>query len=348
MYSRREFGQVVLAGVPLALFLGSKINATVNGVKLGAITFSFHDMPNVVGRDHVKMVIEDCKRSGVGLIELMCNHVEPVSEYQVQAAAGRGRGAGSRSAPGTGRGGPGSASVATDTGAGRGADTRKENLSPEALKARDALRHWRLSTPMSLFTAIKKRFSDAGIVLYAYCVNGMGADFTDEEIDKMFEQAKTLGVATISSSTTLDTAQKLVPFVEKHKFTVAFHGHDNVTDPNQFCTPNSFHKAMEMSKYFRINLDIGHFVAANFDPIQFIQKNHERITHLHMKDRIKNHGADLPWGQGQTPIKEVLVLLRENHYPIPALVELAYPVPPGSDCVRAVGKCMDYMKQILA
>jgi sugar phosphate isomerase/epimerase len=327
MYSRREFGQVILAGMPLAFLFRGNITRTANGVRLGAITFSFHDLPNIAGLDHVDGVIEDCKGCGVGLIELMCNHVEPVSEYQVQAMSGRGRDA----SPGGGGG----------RGGARG-------TSLEALKARDDLRQWRLSTPMSHFVDIKNKFDAAGIVLYAYCVNGMGADFTDEEIDKMFEQAKTLGVATISTSTTLDVAQKLVPFVERHKFTVAFHGHDDVTDPNQFATPGSFHKAMTMSKYFRINLDVGHFVAANFDPIPFIQENHERITHIHMKDRMKNHGAELPWGQGQTPIKEVLILLKEHRYPIPVEVELAYPVPVGSNCVQEVAKCMAYMKQSLA
>src|SRR5580692_4215630 len=88
MYSRREFGQFVLSGVPLAFLLRGKIDPVVHGVKLGAITYSFHDMPNVVGQDHIQAVIDDCKGSGVGLLELMSNHCEPVSEFQARRGAG--------------------------------------------------------------------------------------------------------------------------------------------------------------------------------------------------------------------------------------------------------------------
>jgi sugar phosphate isomerase/epimerase len=347
MHSRREFGQFVLGGLPLALLLRGKIDPVVGGVKLGAITYSFHDMPNVVGEDHVQAVIDDCKGCGVGLLELMSNHCEPVSEFQAR------RGAGPAPSPGpaANKATPAPAASGVANGAGNspaagGAQGR--GRSPEAQKARDALREWRLSTPMSHFEQIKKKLADAGIVVYAYTVNGMGADFTSDEIDKMFEQAKTLGATTISSSTTLDVAEKLVPFAEKHQFPVAFHNHEDIADPNQFATPDSFSKAMAMSKFFRINLDIGYITGSNFDAVSFIKQNHERITHLHVKDRKKNLGPSMPWGQGDTPIKEVLTLLKSSHYPIPALVELSYPVPPDSNCVEEVAKCMDYMKRLLA
>ncbi|HEY6467617.1 MAG TPA: TIM barrel protein [Candidatus Acidoferrales bacterium] len=216
------------------------------------------------------------------------------------------------------------------------------------MKARESLREWRLATPMSHFEGIRKKLNDAGIVVYAYTVNGMGADYTDDEIDKMFEQAKTLGAVTISSSTTLDVAQKLVPFAEKHQFPVAFHNHEEINDPNQFARPESFYKAMAMSKWFRINLDIGYITGSNYDAVGFIQQNHGRITHLHMKDRKKDLGPSVPWGEGDTPIKQVLTLLKTSRYPIPALVELSYPVPPDSNCTKEVAKCMAYMKAALA
>ena len=39
---------------------------------------------------------------------------------------------------------------------------------------------------------------------------------------------------------------------------------------------------------------------------------HDRITGLHLKDRRINGGPNVPWGQGDTPIKEVLQLLAEG------------------------------------
>jgi sugar phosphate isomerase/epimerase len=138
----------------------------------------------------------------------------------------------------------------------------------------------------------------------------------------------------------------VVPFAEKHKMIVAMHGHSDTKDPNQFSTPQSFAKALEMSKYYRINLDIGHFTAAGFDPVDFIEKNHSKIVLLHLKDRKKNDGPNVPWGEGDTPIKEVLVLLKTKRYPIPAFIEYEYEGKGTSE--QEVAKCLEYSKAALA
>ena len=93
-----------------------------------------------------------------------------------------------------------------------------------------------------------------------------------------------------------------------------------------------------------MNLDIGHFTAANFDPIPYIKEHHARITNIHLKDRKKNQGDNMPWGQGETPIKEVLQLLKQNHYGFPANIEFEYP----GDPLVEVPKCLDYCKQALS
>ena len=344
MYSRREFGRLLGMSLPLTveLFrsrpaLAADEISTVNGVRLGLITYSFRDMPNVLGQDHIDLLIQDCQACGVGLIELMCNHAEPVTAFQIEqdkVRAARMAAAASGAAP------------APNTGMSARRTSRPP--SPEALKARAELRAWRLRTPMSHFEEIRKKFSNAGIVIYAYCVNGMGADFTDQEIDKMFEQAQTLGASVVSTSTTLDVAEKLVPIVDKHRFPVAFHNHANLTDPNQVATPESFAKILAMSKHYRINLDIGHFTPANFDAVTYLQGHHDRISHLHVKDVKRNGGPILPWGEADTPIKPVLQLLEKNQWPIPALVELEYRIPAGSNSVEEAKKCMAIMKADLA
>jgi sugar phosphate isomerase/epimerase len=204
---------------------------------------------------------------------------------------------------------------------------------------------WRRATQIENFHAARKKFAAAGVTMHAYTVN-YKSSMTDEDLDHTFEQAKALGTNVIATSTQVTMAKRLAPFAEKHKILVAFHGHSNTKDPNEFATPESFQTALATSKYFRINLDVGHFSAAGYDPVPFIQEHHASITHLHMKDRKKNDGPNMPWGEGDTPIKQVLLLLREKKYPLPALVEYEYR---GTGTpVEEVQKCLDYMKKALA
>jgi sugar phosphate isomerase/epimerase len=214
----------------------------------------------------------------------------------------------------------------------------------ERKTARDDLRKWRLSVPLDYFKGIRKKFDEAGVNLYAY--NYSFADnFSDDEIERGFEFAKALGVHILTASTTLPVAKRVVPFAEKHKILVAMHGHSDLKDPNQFAKPESFAAALEMSKLYRINLDIGHFTAANFDAVDYITKHHESIVLLHLKDRKKDEGPNTVWGEGDTPIKQVLLLLKEKKWPIPAFIEYEYKGTGTSP--EEVKKCLDYCKQAL-
>jgi sugar phosphate isomerase/epimerase len=218
-----------------------------------------------------------------------------------------------------------------------------EPQTQRGAEGREELRKWRLTTPLDHFANVRKQWDDAGILLYAYNLS-FNDSFTDEEIDRGFQMAKAMGVKAITASSTLTAAKKVAPFADKHKIPVAMHGHDNIKDPNQFAKPESFAAAMEMSKYFWINLDIGHFVSAGYDPIPYIQEHHARIATLHIKDRNKAHD-NLPFGKGETPIKEVLLLLKKNKWAIPANIEYEYK---GEDAVAEVKKCYQYMKEALA
>lgn len=215
-------------------------------------------------------------------------------------------------------------------------------LEPErsATFSRDDLRKWRLETPLSHFVTARKHFDQAGVEIYAYSAN-FRSDFTDEEIDRCFEQAKTLQARVLASSTQISMLPRLKPIAAKHRLPLAVHGHSDTRHPDEFSSPESFQKALDDSDWFRVNLDIGHFTAAGFDAVAYIREHHERISHLHIKDRKKNNGPNEPFGSGDTPIKQVLALLAEQHYPIPALVEYEYPGP--GTPVEEVQKCLAYM-----
>jgi len=298
VYTRREFGKIALAGLPLSVVLGA-IDPRVEGVRVGVQSYSFRTLPL---DDAIKAMSE----IGIGECELFGGHVEP---------------------------GPANAR-----------DGAQRKAGPPPRSRREELRNWRLAVPMDHFKAIRRKFDDAGIRLHAYNLS-FNDSFSDEEIDRGFEMAKALGVEIITASSTLSAAKRVAPFADKHKMIVAMHGHDNVRDPNQFAKPESFAQAMALSKNFWVNLDIGHFFAAGYDPVAYIEEHHDRITNLHIKDRKKNHGPNTPWGEGDTPIKEVLHLLKAKKYDIPADIEFEYA---GADPVVEVRKCFQYCKDALA
>ena len=217
------------------------------------------------------------------------------------------------------------------------------HVEPKA--SREDLRKWRLTVSMDEFKAVRKKFDDAGVSVYAYNYSFVD-DFTDAEIDRGFDMAHALGVGVITASSTLSAARRVVPFAEKHQMTVAYHGHSNIKNPNEFARPESFAAALAMSPRFAVNLDIGHFTAAGYDAVEYIQAHHDRILVLHLKDRKKNQGPNMPWGQGDTPIKPVLQLLREDRYPMRAFIEYEYQGK--DDAVTEVKRCFQFCKDALA
>ena len=301
MLTRRDFGKLTLAGLPLASAF-AKIDSEIEGVQIGAQSYSFRDLSF---DDALKAMVAD----GLGDCEPFSPHIEGGHTDKSPMADFR----------------------------------HMDVLQRKAM--REDLRAWRLSVSLDYFKNIRKRFDDAGVKLYAY--NYSFADnFTDDEIERGFEFAKALGVGILTASTTLPVAKRVVPFAEKHKITVAMHGHSNLKDPKEFAKPGSFAAAMEMCKLYKVNLDIGHFTAADFDAVDYITKNHENIVLLHLKDRKKNQGENTPWGEGDTPIKQVLLLLKEKKWPIPAFIEYEYKGTGSS--TEEVKKCFDYCKQALA
>jgi sugar phosphate isomerase/epimerase len=225
------------------------------------------------------------------------------------------------------------------SGLGRGA------TAEERQKARGAARRWRLETPLDHFRGIRKQFATAGLSIAAYNTSP-DASYTDAEIDRGFEITKALGAGFITSSTTIAVARRIAPIAAQHQMVVSMHGHSNTSDPDEFATPESFATALAMSKYFKINLDIGHFTAANYDAVAYLREHHADITNLHLKDRKKNQGDNVPWGQGDTPIAQVLQLLKKEKWPVRAYIEYEHKGEAGA--VAEVRTCFDYVKRALA
>ena len=54
----------------------------------------------------------------------------------------------------------------------------------------------------------------------------------------------------------------------------------------------------------------------------------------------------MPWGEGDTPIREVLQLLKKERWPIPAFVEYEYPGK--GTPVEESKTCLAYAQRMLA
>jgi sugar phosphate isomerase/epimerase len=216
---------------------------------------------------------------------------------------------------------------------------------PAALEAMGVMAKWRATVPMDRYTDLRKKFDAQGVKIEILCYN-LSKTAADDEIEYSFQMAKALGAKAISSTAQMATAKRVAPFAEKHKMMWGGHGHDNTTDPQEFATPESFAQIISFGKYMGVNLDIGHFTAANYDPVAYIKEHHSRITNLHLKDRKKNHGPNMPWGEGDTDIKGVLQLLKQEKYAFPANVEYEYSGK--DDPVTEVARCLAYCKAALA
>ena len=202
---------------------------------------------------------------------------------------------------------------------------------------------WRVSAPMDKFKEIRKMYHDAGVNIYAWKPNALGTKNSDAEIDYAFNAGKALGVnhVTVELPDEVQT-KRLGDIAAKHKMMVGYHAHTQAT-------PTLWDAALAQSKYNGINLDIGHYVAGtSSSPVPFIEKYHDRITSMHIKDRKFHDGPNQPWGQGDTPIKEVLQLLKNSHYKFPATIELEYKIPEGSDAVKEVKICRQFAADALA
>lgn len=318
-YTRRDIAKIALAALP-ATRLFAKPDSKFGGVQIGInAPYSFHGMPG-----DADSVLKDLTGLGLSAVELRSQPVEAFFGAPVSTQLGR---------P------PGPRKPLTAE--------QKEQHQAQQRSAAEALEKWRLSAPMDRFKQFRKKYEDAGVAIEIVKFDGVDK-MKDEVVDYAFGLAKTLGARAISCEIPVSRSQWLGEFATKHKMMVGYHGHAKVNDPEAFAAPASWEKAMSYSKYNGINLDIGHFIAGNnTSPIPFLKKYADRITHVHLKDRKLDNGPNVPWGQGDTPIKEVLQLMKEEKYPFQGTIEFEYPVPEGSDVLREIAKCVQFCKRAL-
>jgi hypothetical protein len=344
-YTRRELGKLALAALPAARWLFEPDAALANvaakpdskwaGVQVGMnVPYNFGEGNNMPAED----VLSRCVALGVSAVELRAQPVEmflgaPFLAPNAPRAAGAGRG---RAAAADS---PAGAAPQAGSAGNRGRAQATPEQQAAQREAAEAQRKWRLAVPMSRVRELRSKYESAGVAIDIVKVDGIFG-VADDVVDYYFELAKNLGARAISTEISVPDTKRLGQFADKHQMPVGYHGH-TATGPAQW------EEAFSYSQYNYANLDLGHFLSGQqTSPIPFLKQHHDRITHIHVKDKTLKD-VNVPFGQGDTPIKEALQLIRDNKWKIQATIEFEYPVPAGSDRMTELHKTMDYCKQCL-
>ncbi len=291
-----------------------KPNSKFKGVQIGVITYSWRSMPSTA-----EDVLNYCIQSGVSSIELMGNVAEAYAGLPALP-------------PKPGR--------------------DIEQTEPEAAAYYKALKEaqekrvkWRCSVSMEKYEELYKMFRKAGINIHT--VKFSPANWSDEEIDYAFRAAKTLGADAVSNEIGHKACKRLGEFAEKHDMYAVYHNHLQPGEPGF-----NFEEFLDYSPNNMLNFDVGHYYGATGKhPNELIEKLHVRIYSLHLKDKTGKYSdppnKNKPWGEGDTPLEEILQLVRDRDWPIYCDIELEYEVPENSDAVQEVKKCVEYCRDLL-
>jgi sugar phosphate isomerase/epimerase len=186
----------------------------------------------------------------------------------------------------------------------------------------------------------------------AYCVN-FPMDASDEYLDRGYNGALLLGTNVMTASVQKPIVPRLDQWCQKYKIKLGLHNHwfgdkwFHGDKSKEFESPDDLLTALKgSSEYLNINLDIGHFYAAGYDPVAFFRQHHDRIVSLHLKDRDKDPDhTHKRFGQGATPISEVMKQAQRVRFPYVANIEYEEEMANPTEAVRAA---IAYLKQVLS
>jgi sugar phosphate isomerase/epimerase len=197
-------------------------------------------------------------------------------------------------------------------------------------------------------------YEDAGVKIYAFKLPPT-LEMSDEEYAYIWNVAETLGANHVTMELPTDDAllKRVADYAAKRKLRIAFHTHGQGGS-------SGFDKVLSASAYTALNFDVGHYYGVNGEsPVPLVEKYHDRIASLHLKDRKgpvpggtaegpRAGGPNMPWGQGETPLAAVLQSMKAHKYTFPASIEYEYQTPDGSDVLTEMKKCVEYCRKALA
>jgi len=321
-YTRRDIGKLALAVLPASALL-AKPDSKWGGVQIGLnVPYSFRGMSGTADK-----ILEYMTKLNLSACELRLQPVE--------AELG---------APGVFASGFDAPGGAARGGRGRAPLTPEQTAAAEETARK--LEAWRLALSMDRIRDFRAKFENAGVRIQILKIDNFNS-FSDAATDYFFNVAKNLGCQAMSTEGRLGDVERLGKFAAKHRIMVGYHGHTAGPGSEAFGAPENWDKAMQVSSYNGINLDLGHFLVGNkTSPVPYLMAHHDKITHIHVKDR-KLDGATVPFGTGDVPIAEVLQLMKKNKWNFQATIEFEYPTPQGSDVMTELARCVEYCRNAL-
>lgn len=321
LVSRRNFirttavGTTALTFAPFAFGCAKgDTGSNFGGVHIGVITYSWRSMPSTA-----QDIINYCKQGNITSLELM----GPVAEEFAGIPAG-----------------PKRMPRGTEL-----SEEEKEKLQKAREEAIANQKEWRINNDLSKYNELKKMFDVAGI--HIHTVKFAPANWSDEEIDYAFKAAKVLGAGAVTNEIGDEACRRLGKFAEKHGMVAAYHNHSQPGEPGF-----SFDEFLAHSPANKLNFDVGHyFGSTGKHPNEIIERLHDRIYSIHLKDKTGKNAdpanTNRPWGEGETPLTDILGLIKDKKWPVYADIELEYSIPEGSDAQAEIVKCVEYCKNIL-
>ena len=319
-------------------------DSTFGGVPIGAITYSFRELPGTNAEDTLDYLL----KCGLSHCELMSGPVEesagaPTINFMEIMAEFMPEGP-----PGQEEGVPG---IENDSVPGGNRQRQEFQMPPGMMKAiqekQKEVSEWRKNvTSLDKFKEIRDMYNKAGVNIHIVKFDNIGDDSVSaEEHEYMFNVAKIMGAKGITTELNEMKAKKLAPLAQKHGIAIAFHNHTQLT-------PTTYSEGPYFSygKFIMANLDIGHFAAGTGQSALSLVKElaeQKRLLSIHLKDRTFG-GDTVPFGEGDAQVAEILQLIKKNKWNIYCDIELEYPIPEGSDAIIETGKCVEYCKNALS
>ena len=321
--------KIILLTLLTSFIFGCTNNNDSNNLKIGIQTYSFRTM-----EDQSPLAILDyIKQTGIKNVELMGNHVESYAGAPESLINERS-----------------SMRLLYKQYSGETFSEEEKIQAQEYSEKRkiyeQEVAEWRKNVDLNKLKELRGLYNEAGIDIYAFKPRVFEKENTDDDIRYGMRAAKALGASHVTLEHPSDDKHtfRLSKIAEEEDVLIGYHGHEQQT-------PTFWDTAITQSKYNKINLDFGHYVAGdNENVVEFVKENNNHIVSMHLKDRKKgiNGGDNLPFGEGDTPIADVVRLINNEGYTFPITIELEYNIPEGSNSIEEIKKCLNYINNSLA